>query len=233
MSDQDRFRLGSGERQVNETLAGIRRDHRARYELMIECVRRHRRDSKSGADIFCGTGYGTQLLASQLDCCMIGVDASVEAIRFAESYYSSDSTFFSAKRFPFSLPPNVFDFVCLLESVEHVEDGQALIDTVFTALRPGGLLLVSTPNAERFDLARNPNPFHCRHYTPSAVNELLRSFTVLERWHQNVYSMDASGVITAIRPEEEQGVSAGPDGQFMISLARKPRRQVWFWPGKA
>lgn len=227
MSD-DRFSLRSGERQVAEALDGVRRDHRLRYELMADAVRRLRPASRFGADIFCGTGYGTALLAASTRASMLGIDGSPDAIAFAEQHFSSPTTIFSAKLFPFTLPPDVLDFACLLESVEHVADAPALIATVARALRPGGIMLASTPNSEILNLANNPNPFHVRHYSPAELRNMLAGLDVLETWHQDVYTLNAAGLAVAALPEDSHDIEPGPNGQFMLCLARKPRR--WF-PG--
>jgi 2-polyprenyl-3-methyl-5-hydroxy-6-metoxy-1,4-benzoquinol methylase len=230
--DPDRFALRSGERQVAQDLAGVRRDHRLRYELMVRvCRKRLRRRPAFGADIFCGTGYGTALLAESLECPVLGIDGSSEAIHYAERHYGGRGVLFVSKLFPFDLPEDVFDFVCLLESIEHVDDAKSLFRQAARALRPGGILLVSTPNSDVLDLARNPNPFHVRHYSPSELSALAESSSVklevASRHHQNVYEINAAGLAVTALPEDQQSIKGGPHGQFMLFVLRRSTPR-WF-----
>lgn len=58
---------------------------------------------------------------------------------------------FSVTNLNLSLPPELidgFDCVTALEIVEHVENPRLLLRQCYRALRPGGMLLLSTPNVD-------------------------------------------------------------------------------------
>lgn len=74
-----------------------------------------------------------------------------------------------------------FDAIALLQVVEHMTDARPLLTACRRLLRPGGALLVATPNPasllahqtrERFNYWIPP--VHCVWYTPGALSRLLR-----------------------------------------------------------
>jgi 2-polyprenyl-3-methyl-5-hydroxy-6-metoxy-1,4-benzoquinol methylase len=80
------------------------------------------------------------------------------------------------------LPSASFDAVSLLQVVEHLLDPRALLDGCRRLLRPGGALLVATPNpvsilakAQRERFNYWIPPVHCTWYTPRALTRLLNT----------------------------------------------------------
>jgi len=52
----------------------------------------------------------------------------------------------AATSLPSGIDPGTFDGVCAIETLEHVADPSRALRNLFALLRPGGLLVVSTPN---------------------------------------------------------------------------------------
>lgn len=168
------FKLASGERVAAIALDEIPPDHLARYEFAIDCLKDISTPTGVliGADIFCGSGYGSHMLAQRLPCFLTGIDGSSEAIQRAANHYTDLNLFFSHKFFPFFLPPEHFDFIVSIESIEHVENDKLLMQCFAQALKPGGRLIISAPNSEVVDLIKNPYAWHYRHYKKQEIINL-------------------------------------------------------------
>jgi 2-polyprenyl-3-methyl-5-hydroxy-6-metoxy-1,4-benzoquinol methylase len=219
----DRFALASGERQVAPALDGIRRDHIVRYQFVIDRIRTGLSEApRFGADVFCGVGYGTRMLADALDCPVLGIDGSAEAVEFGNQHYASPRTILSHKLFPFALPQAAFDFVCCIESLEHVGSHEQFMNVLAASLRPDGILVVTTPNECILSLKRNRNPFHTRHFAPEELVRMMTAmaFELMEQASQDVYVMRDGQVVDTL-PEAKFDIRCDTDGQFSLGLFRK------------
>jgi SAM-dependent methyltransferase len=211
------FSLNSGERQVGTTYQSIRADHRYRYEWADACIPR----TGFGVDIFCGNGYGTWLLSEAR--WVLGIDGSAEAIRLADQYFRRPSGMFSVGVYPFTLPVSGLDFVVSLESIEHVEDGSGFFRSLADSLKPGGVLVFSTPCEDQLPLAGTGNHFHHRHYTLTQTLELASSHDlILVEWAgQDVYMLDDQGRQCQLLPEARMRLKVGEPGQFLVVVCQK------------
>lgn len=71
-----------------------------------------------------------------------------------------------------SYSSHYFDLVLCLDVLEHVEDGAAVVQELFRVLRPGGMVLISTP----FMYREHEYPYDRRRYTSIGIREeLLRA----------------------------------------------------------
>jgi 2-polyprenyl-3-methyl-5-hydroxy-6-metoxy-1,4-benzoquinol methylase len=116
--------------------------HRARYEFAADYVRGRR-----VLDIGCGEGYGSAMLSRSAPE-VVGVDYSPAAISHARQAYQGQNLRFEsgdARQLTFS--SGAFDAVTCFEVIEHIEDDESLLASVARVLRPGGWLILSTPNA--------------------------------------------------------------------------------------
>ena len=67
------------------------------------------------------------------------------------------------------------DFVVSFQVIEHIEDDKFFVEEIFRVLKPGGKLILTTPN-KAMTLSRNP--WHVREYTSTQMREILSvSFT--------------------------------------------------------
>lgn len=158
--------------------------HLARYEWAVRQAR------GTILDAACGTGYGSSLLASVGTVC--GVDYSEEALALAQARLPNGR--FVVARLPdVPFPDGSFDTVVSFETIEHIKDDRALLREFARVLRPGGLLLLSTPNRER-EGARD-NPFHEHEYVLEELVTLVAEagFTGLEISYQGTRHLSRAG----------------------------------------
>src|SRR5688572_26281030 len=92
-------------------------------------------------DLACGEGYGSAVL-SRTARFVIGVDANPEAFDHARLKYSG----VRFERNMIELWDGDVDCVVFLQTIEHVQDPDAVMDRIRTLVGPGGVAYVSTPN---------------------------------------------------------------------------------------
>jgi SAM-dependent methyltransferase len=122
------------------------------------------------ADLACGEGYGSELLAGQA-ADVVGVDANPEAFEHAAARYRRSNLRF--ERMLVEQFNEARDAVVFLQTIEHVERPEELLRH-FAELAP--VSYVSTPN--RLTLAppgaqKSENPWHLREYTINEYRELI------------------------------------------------------------
>jgi SAM-dependent methyltransferase len=88
-------------------------------------------------DLCCGVAGPGRLLARELDCAYLGVDASPSAVALARERAGDLPCRFAVAQVP-PLPAGAFDVVLLLETMLAFEDKDALVREIAAALAPGG-----------------------------------------------------------------------------------------------
>ncbi len=127
-------------------------------------------------DMACGEGYGSEVL-SRSAAAVVGVDANPEAHQHANLRYRRQNLRFERGVVEKFGEPRAFDAVVFLQTIEHVQDPQAVLEHFRGLLTPGGVAYVSTPNV--LTLAgpgreKSDNPWHIREYRASEFENLCR-----------------------------------------------------------
>jgi SAM-dependent methyltransferase len=152
---------------------GLMAWHRARYEFALPLV-----ENRRVLDVGCGEGYGAALLAERA-AAVVGVDYSPVAVEHAASTYKRPNLTFhvaDATALPHELTG--FDVVTCFEVIEHITKASELVHDLRRRLRPGGILVLSTPNRlvdrpyERVS-GRDPNEYHVNLLAPAELRELV------------------------------------------------------------
>ncbi|MHB8469963.1 MAG: class I SAM-dependent methyltransferase [Gaiellaceae bacterium] len=97
-------------------------------------------------EIGCGFGYAAELFAER-GYSVLATDISPHAIKTARAEISRPEITFSVWDATTSLPlPETFDLIAAFEVVEHLAAPAKALGAWFDLLKPGGLLLLTTPN---------------------------------------------------------------------------------------
>jgi SAM-dependent methyltransferase len=140
--------------------------HVIRYQWACDFIRPHDRV----LDAACGLGYGGHVVRSLTRASSVtGIDGSEYAVDYANLCYGSghDRGRYVCGYLPQALgsyPDGSFDAVISFETLEHVEDPQALLKEFHRVLTPGGRVIVSVPNDWSDESGEDPNPYHLQVY---------------------------------------------------------------------
>jgi GT2 family glycosyltransferase/SAM-dependent methyltransferase len=161
----------TGERFHSEFQGEIALEHKHRYLLAREYVA-----GMDVLDIASGEGYGSAMLA-EVARRVVGVDLAHEAVLFSQQRYHRDNLeFMVGDCCDIPLPDACFDVVVSFETIEHHDRHQQMLAEIQRVLRPGGLLIISSPDKYTYSVLPNyKNPFHVKELFRHQFEQLLRS----------------------------------------------------------
>jgi 2-polyprenyl-6-hydroxyphenyl methylase/3-demethylubiquinone-9 3-methyltransferase len=101
---------------------------------------------KTALDVGCGAGLLAEPLA-RLGATVTGIDATPEVIAVARAHAEAMGFAIDYRAGDVQQLDGKFDLVTCMEVIEHVADPAAFLKALAERLAPGGLLILSTPNA--------------------------------------------------------------------------------------
>jgi O-antigen biosynthesis protein len=140
----------TGERCVPEHLGSTSLlvfEHTARYWWAAFNLRKAPKNAVV-LDAPSGAGYGSAILAqSPRVAIVVGTDIDQQAVEYARDRYGMPGKVVFTVQDMAKIRTKA-DAVVSFEGIEHVDDQQAAARALCDALKPGGLLMVSTPRAD-------------------------------------------------------------------------------------
>jgi SAM-dependent methyltransferase len=134
-------------------------------------------------DLGCGSGYGSARIAS-IAASVVGVDVAADAVQFAQTRYTSPNLEFRVVEPDAPLPFEdcCFDVVLSFQVIEHVTDDVGYLKQARRILRPGGVMIVITPDRRhRLLPGQKPwNRWHLREYSRARLASLVGSVLKVE-----------------------------------------------------
>ena len=143
-----------------------------------EVAYRHCADICAGQDVLeagCGEGYGADLIATVARR-VVAVDYDATTVEHVRSRYPRVQVL-AGNLAAVPMPDASVDTVVNFQVIEHLWDQPQFITECLRLLRPGGRLLMSTPNRITFTPGSDTplNPFHTRELNAVEMVELLES----------------------------------------------------------
>lgn len=170
----------------------------ARYEFAERVLRQRKRGRLRVLDLACGTGYGSALLSKSHT--VIGIDRDEEAVAFAKKCFGDRVYYLTGnvekglqRQIPDQIRHDVFfddsplfDCICAFEIIEHLNKPHNFLKNAFQLLKPNGIMILSTPNAE---IPTPPNStrskYHTKEFTYKEFNmQLKKTFKNVQMYGQ-------------------------------------------------
>jgi O-antigen biosynthesis protein len=157
----------------------VHSEHLARYLWAAQVA--------AGADVLdagCGTGYGSAILAAGGAARTYAVDIDEACVeRVLADVPGVEASRADVRELPSD--DDSFDLVVCFEVIEHMEQRDAAIREFARVLRPGGTLLISSPNRNTYPPG---NEHHVHEYTPQELEaELAHVFDSVRMYRQHAW----------------------------------------------
>ncbi len=150
-------------------------NHICRYMFASRLVQA--RQATRVLDAACGVGYGSNHLATTTGANVVGVDRSQEALAVAGQHFAGKAIQFlsdDCHTLEAASKHGPYDVIVSFETLEHLAEPKRFLAACSRNLRPGGTLIVSTPNRYVTSPVGKPkNPFHETEYTAEEFVSLL------------------------------------------------------------
>lgn len=120
------------------------------HRLAVDLVKPHSRV----LDLGCATGYIACELQKK-DCQVFGVEQDPEAAKLARRFCKKVVVADLEDSDAIPLPAKYFDYVVLLDVLEHLRNGEQLLTLIHNWLVRRGTLIISTPNVAHISIRLN------------------------------------------------------------------------------
>ncbi|TNC23361.1 class I SAM-dependent methyltransferase [Amycolatopsis alkalitolerans] len=178
----------------------------------------------SGATVLeagCGEGYGAALIAKRA-ARVLALDYDEPTVRHVARRYPQLGTVRGNLAF-LPVASSTVDVVANFQVLEHLWDQAGFLAECRRVLRPGGRLVVTTPNRLTFtpDSDTPLNPYHTRELAPSELDELLREagFEV-----ELLHGLQHGAALRALDEKYDHSII---DAQLDVVMGQLPGQAEW------
>jgi SAM-dependent methyltransferase len=155
--------------------------HVVAYALAADHVRAHAEDAggpPTVLDAGCGEGYGLAILAAAGAARVVGADLDDATVAHASGTYAATDPrieVVAAELMSLPLADDEVDLTVSFQVIEHLHDIPGYLRSLRRVTRPGGEVLIATPNRLTFTPGSDVpvNPFHTREFTAAELADEL------------------------------------------------------------
>lgn len=179
-------------------------------------------------EVGCGSGYGIAQLARQNLALYFAVDSQPEAVHYAQKLDQQRRIGLAVSDgCLLTFPDRTFDRVFCFQVLEHVPDQAKFVQELLRVCRPGGMLMLTTPNRVTYATENNfiPNPFHLHEFD---LDELKNFFMEFGR------NFAMKGIRKSARLQQTEQTIAGDRNRSLARWVRRlgllslaPRTPAW------
>lgn len=147
-----------------------------RYSALLKAIPHFPDQTVRFLEIGCGDGYLIHLLNADKNRLNYGLEYDIDGVKLAHDTlltHNSNSMVTQGTVYQTPFKDHSFDVVILADVIEHLENESQVIKEVHRILRPGGFLIISTPNRQSEGMWDNN---HVREYNPSEIQSALNIF---------------------------------------------------------
>ena len=223
--------MSAAEHLANDPTSELWGEHRSRYRFAAQFAAGQRI-----LDVASGAGFGLQMLR-RVQSCPIGLDYDASALHEVRRLEPT-APLVHADATCLPLANASIDLVVSFETLEHVPDARAMVLEIRRVLKPGGRLVVSTPNRAFGPPERHTgNPFHIKEFTAAELHGLLsEAFSNVQLYGQVPMKNYRYVPFLMIEPHREPAALAwkllvrlpfGMKNRLALALGGRP-----FYPGE-
>ena len=220
--------------------------HGGKLTMIDQLIRPHLRIGSRLLEVGCGAG-NLLLQATVPGSYPLALDLSMQALTFVRSRLQeaafgaeASSGFACTQAVGEALPfaEGIFDCVLLSEVIEHLEAPQISICEAGRVLRPGGRLLITTPNyrsfwplmewaVDRLNMApKMAGEQHLSHFHPSSLGRMLVEAGLNVEYSGSIYSLSPFLSLVSLKQAKRQ-LQRELDrrsalGMILVAVAIKP-----------
>lgn len=208
----------TGERMIPERHKGknLYGAHMARYAAGMPVIK-----DQIVLDIACGTGYGAKLMSKEAKK-VFGVDVDGKTVEYAKENYSAvNITYKVGSATDIPLADRTVDVVVSYETIEHLDDYDKFLSEIKRVLKPGGRLLISTPNEDEY---LHENEFHLHEFRYVQLGKLIDKYFK----HRHEY-FQTHWIYSSVLPRELQTSEWSKAIQTINTVPVPPEQCIFFY----
>jgi len=224
----------SGERLETHIKGETMQEHLHRYAVAADLAK-----GRTVLDIACGEGYGASLLA-KVAAKVMAVDIDGATIqKAAEKYKAENLDFLTGSLLQIPFPDRSFDMITCFETIEHITEHEQALSELKRVLKPGGILMISTPDRVNYSEIREyKNLFHRKELDGEELKSLIRKF-----FSSSVFYKQQSVSGSQLIKENETAITIFYKGNYTkLDTSKAPVTMYWLaiatdqpgeWPGSS